>query len=107
MLGNRDRNNSPNQLRIAQAIFTPSPTASITSSLHQSYLFNPQTIIKMAKFQNTKTDKSTTTLGCTVMAKPQTNKLDEYHTTLGCTVMAKPQVQKLDEYHTTLGCTIM
>ncbi|OPB39925.1 hypothetical protein A0O28_0000040 [Trichoderma guizhouense] len=65
----------------------------------------------MAKVQVAKTDKSTTTVGCTVMAKPQPDghKIDENHTTLGCTVMAKPKARqhKIDENHTTLGCNII
>ncbi|KAL7913562.1 hypothetical protein GGI35DRAFT_475421 [Trichoderma velutinum] len=103
MLGNNNRNNSSNQLRIAQAIFIYNHLK-IQASLYQFHLFNPQPIITMAKIQNTKTEKPTTTLGCTIMAKPQTDKST---TTLGCTVMAKPQPKKLDEWHTTLGCTIM
>ncbi|KAL6819313.1 hypothetical protein J3E69DRAFT_369031 [Trichoderma sp. SZMC 28015] len=65
----------------------------------------------MAKIQIAKTDKSTTTVGCTVMAKPQPDghKIDENHTTLGCTVMAKPKARqhKINKNHTTLGCTII
>ncbi|KAL6798830.1 hypothetical protein J3E68DRAFT_426010 [Trichoderma sp. SZMC 28012] len=65
----------------------------------------------MAKVQIAKTDKSTTTVGCTVMAKPQPDghKIDENHTTLGCTVMAKPKARqhKINKNHTTLGCTII